>query len=95
MLVSFPLERAAQELWPLRLSSFGSRCPRYFHLDLIEDPKEAWDVVQMRMDCGWMTTPAIQKSFQETSRDNLVFRAAYPITTALRMKPKRTKTVFD
>jgi hypothetical protein len=39
--------------------------------------------------------PAIQRSFQETSWDNLVFRAAYPITTAPRMKPRRTMTGFD
>jgi arylsulfatase A-like enzyme len=29
--------------------------------DLIEDPKEAWDLVQMRMDCAWVTAPAIQR----------------------------------
>jgi hypothetical protein len=33
--------------------------PLIFHL--IEDPKEAWDLVQTRMGCAWLTVPAIPR----------------------------------
>ena len=29
--------------------------------DLIEDPNEAWDLVQTRMHCAWVTAPVIQR----------------------------------
>ncbi len=29
--------------------------------DLIDDPKEAWDLVEKRMDCAWVTAPVVQR----------------------------------
>ena len=29
--------------------------------DLIDDPTEEWDLIEKRLDCGWVTAPVFQR----------------------------------